>query len=595
MAEGALYSISMEELNSRQKQAVTTTDGVVVIKAGPGTGKTKTLVARIEHLVKDLNILPENILALTVTQKAAAEMRDRLKTTLPQVKFPHIYTFHAFAHGILERAGKALILVPEEERQKILSQVAEQYKDMKKRDIGLHITRYKSSITAKKDEMVAFYDSLLAAQGYMDFDDMLLFLFELLETDSIVREQVQTQFTFIHVDEFQDTNMLQYRILQKAAEPENALFVIGDPLQSIYSFRGANPEVFDYLKWDYPDAVEVSLEQNYRSGKNILETSAAFFPDSPSLQPSTKETGEVVLVDTMNEFTEADFIVNTVCSLMGGTDVNYAAQDGNVRFSDFAVIYRTHASAGILEQKFSDSAIPYQIIGSNALYEQKEIKCITAWLLYLLSKNPMFLETARELCVKKISMGEQSALEKTAMLPISKIIREIEDICGLRKQTEDSTYKTRNLNQFAGNLRQFDSHSDSLKKTVEYLLYLKEHEYFDPTGDKVTLMTIHASKGLEFDTVFLCGLEEGIIPLIRNDSETNFEEEKRLLYVALTRAKRRVYMLRARTRNKQKVKISSFESYLKPAFYFVEKDEAIEKIAKKIQKKEEKKSQMSLF
>lgn len=585
----------MQELNPLQKKAATAVYGVVVIKAGPGTGKTGALVARIEHLVKEHQVHPDNILALTCTQKAAAEMRDRLKSMLPDVPFPHIYTFHAFAHGILNRAGKSLILIPEDERQKIIAQVAEQYKEMSKRDIALHITRYKSSITAKKDDIVAFYDSLLASQGYMDFDDMLLFLFELLETDSIIREQVQTQFKYIHVDEFQDTNMLQYRILQKAAEPENSLFVIGDPLQSIYSSRGANPEVFDYLKWDYPEALEVSLQENYRSGKNILGTSAAIFPDAPVLEATIQEKGEVSLIDTMNEFTEADFIVREISSLRGGTDLKSAGEDGAVRFSDFAVVYRTHSFARILEQKFSDSAIPYQVIGSNALYEQKEIKCITAWLLYIYSKNPLFLETASELSPKKISTAEQNTLEQAGALPISNILKLIEDTCDLRKQEAESPHKTRNINQFTGNLLQFDSSPESLQKAVEYLLYLKEHEYYDPTGDKVTLTTIHAAKGLEFNTVMLCGLEEGIIPFIRKDTQSNLEEEKRLLYVALTRAKKRVYILRAQTRNKEKTKESSFEGYFKDDFLIRRKDDVIEKIAQKTQKKEEKKAQMSLF
>lgn len=586
----------MEELNTEQKKALDTISGTVIINAGPGTGKTKTLVARIEHLVRNHQVRPENILALTFTQKAAAEMRDRLSQRLPGIRFTNIHTYHAFALGILQQEGKSFTIVPEEERDEILKDIASKQKDMTKRDVSLYITRYKSAIHTKQNDIVDLYNSLLSAKGYVDFDDMLLYLYDMLDTDSVVRERVQTRFKHIHVDEFQDTNIVQYRILQRILTLKHSFFVIGDPRQSIYLFRGADPEIFSILKADIPDAEEITLQHNYRSGSSILGISANLFPVADPLKVNTPDPGDVLIVDTLHEFSEADFIVNEISSLMGGIDLNSAGEDNTVRFSDFAVIFRTHAAARVLEQKFADSALPYQVIGTNSLYEQKEIRCITAWLLYLYSKNATFLETAVELSPKKISAVEQNQLEKAAETePISTLVLKIEEVCDLMKQMKDNPSKIRNVNQFRGNLLQFDSFSDGLERTVKYLLFLKDHEYYDPTGDKVTLMTIHAAKGLEFDTVFICGLEEGNIPLIRKDEKMNEGEERRLLYVAMTRAKRRLYLLRTRTRNKEKTEKSSFEKEFDKAYYQAIKDEMIDKIAKKAKKSNEKKAQMSLF
>lgn len=586
------------KLNEAQQQALQQLTGVVIINAGPGTGKTKTLTARIAYLIKEQRVPAQAVLALTFTQKAAAEMKERLIQLLNTTKLPLISTFHSFAYNLLQQEKKNLTLITHEERDEVLKEAAASLtKKMTVRDVSLLISRYKSSLEEDKPEPVRVYDSHLSARGLMDFDDMLLFFLNLLKQDSLLREKVQLRYQYIHVDEFQDTNTIQYRILQHIIPPQNNLFVIGDPLQSIYSFRGANVRIFETIRQNISvKPIEIRLSTNYRSGKNVIAASSALFPEAPISASATQEPGNVSLIETFNEFTEADWIVNEICSHMGGIDLNQAGDTTGFRFSDFAVIYRTHALARILEQRFSDSAIPYQVIGSNSLYEQKEVKFIIAWLFYLHSHESRYLEDIKKRAPQPFTADLQEALKKDSNhVPVSALVQKVVDLFHLKDMLIDKPTKLRNLNQFMGSMVQFDNYADSLAKAVAYLTYLKEHEYFDPQGDKVTLMTIHAAKGLEFAHVFICGLEDGIIPLRRKQEETDLEEEKRLLYVAMTRAKQRLYLLKARHRNKQKTTMSSFEVYLPEAMVQRVTDPVIDKIAKKAKRTEDKKSQMSLL
>ncbi|HRN70926.1 MAG TPA: ATP-dependent helicase, partial [Candidatus Woesebacteria bacterium] len=374
----------LKELNELQKKAVAA-DGVVIITAGPGSGKTKTLTSKIAYLVQEKKVNPEQIIALTFTQKATAEMKERLSFLEKQ---PQISTFHAFALSLI---ANTKTIISEKKRNEILQALIAQHQKTatakETKDLGLFITNYKNSFAEKPNELVKEYDALLLEQDMIDYDDVLINLYNNLQKNS------QTQFQYILVDEFQDTNLLQYNILQ-LLNTTNNIFVIGDPQQSIYSFRGANPEIFETFKTDFPQHTHIVLSTNYRSEKHIVEASNKLFPHT-QLVPFLQTQGEIILLQTFNEYTEADWIVNRINEKIGGTDLiqagNVQTDNKKIKFNDFAVIYRTHALAKQVEQRLYTSGIPYQVIGGDSLFESVEIQFIVLLLQYLFYKKSEYI------------------------------------------------------------------------------------------------------------------------------------------------------------------------------------------------------------
>ena len=627
----------MNNLNFDQRKAVES-DGVVVIVAGPGTGKTKTLTSRIAHLLEEKKVDPEKILALTFTKKAATEMKTRLR----HIKnLPFIGTFHAFATQFLQ--GSGFRIIDEKEQLSILEMIVLEHKkkttqkDVKNllKDISISKNDFSES---KNSAIIDTYNKFLQDNNLLDFDDLLLLLFKK------INQVKDFRYEYVLVDEFQDTNRLQYEIIKNLVLKDN-LFVIGDPLQSIYAFRGADAYVFEKIKQDFPHHAKIALKKNYRSAKNILDTASRLFIGASTLTSIKGKIGVLQLILMADEHSEADWVVQKIYELIGGADLIQASdlRQENVKkhtlFADIAVIYRTHQIGRILEKRFLDSGIPYQMIGGDSPYEQAEIAFIIAILQYVLSKKSQDLKNIFDSSLLRISHEARFILhdvlkdEKTS--DISAIIHDLQglgklkpkdikilstlnknndelleysksyklidfihktiEIFSLDKRIIDKPVKQQNLQQFVNNLLQFADKKDAYQNALDYLTYLQEHEYYDPRAQKVTLLTMHAAKGLEFDTVFICGFEEGLIPLVKTKNTVDLDEEKRLLYVAMTRAKQNLYLTYTNNRFHKKTNISSFYRLLKNKDMEEVEDAAIEKQKKRKEKWLIKKSQIALF
>ncbi len=316
-------------------------------------------------------------MVLTFTEKAGREIQERLG----ECKIGFAGTFHAFCFKLLSQ-NRELKLVPVDIRNEIIKSLNLTFK---LRDAELAISHYKNKLGTENAELVEAYNSKLHESGFIDFDDLLLETVEILKTNKLIQQQVQ-KFKYILVDEFQDTNLIQYEILKLLVSPthispykgEKQLCVIGDPLQSIYGFRGADANIFEIFKNDFPQFQQIELDTNYRSTRSIIETSHKLFPQSLLLKPDSSEQGEVKLLNTLNEFSEADYVISQISRYVGGTNLNEASdmvdEDQKACFADFAVIYRTHNLARVLKKKFSESGIPYQVVGEGNIYLSKTFK-----------------------------------------------------------------------------------------------------------------------------------------------------------------------------------------------------------------------------
>lgn len=482
------------KMNPQQQKIIENGDGVVIVNAGPGTGKTKTLTSRIVYLIKNKNVTPRQILALTFTNRAAGEMRDRLKPWVGIM--PYITTFHGLCYDLLKNWGEEFEIILEEERDKLIKKIIKEHKiKISRHDFSTILSQVKNStsqitLSSETSSIVNIYNEELAESKRLDFDDLIMKTWNILKNDETKRSALQKKYRYILVDEFQDSNDLQYELIKLLLNKERNLFVIGDPLQSIYGFRGANPHIFERLKKDFVQARDEFLEINYRSHSQIVEFSKCVFPELAKINAFSQTPGTVGLIETLNEYSEADWIVRFINEIIGGSELLNATDTGEnklVDFSHFAIIYRTHALAHILEKQLSGSGFPYQII------------------------------------------KEDSVLE----------------------------------------------------------------------GHHIKLLSIHAVKGLEFDYVFICGFEDGLIPHERRSKGekkvVDLEEEKRLLYVAMTRAKKELYLLYAKKRNNQATTLSRFHPLFKSKNLVKILDSATDTILKKRELYKIKKSQMSLF
>ncbi|HTH72734.1 MAG TPA: ATP-dependent helicase [Candidatus Pristimantibacillus sp.] len=566
-------------LNEEQIKAVEAADGPVLIVAGPGTGKTKTLVARIAYLIESGQAMPNQILALTFTKKAAEEMQHRLKLS-GATQRPHILTFHALCHELLGDGGdfvtdaERLQLIKSLPRPKVL-------KDLSARELGLLISRSKNQPAIEDPDIakvVRAYNKALGVQELRDFDDLLLGAYELLKEDAAARQRVQQRYRFVLVDEFQDTNLLQYEILKLLLGHRN-LFVIGDPNQSIYGFRGANETVFERFRADFPERVEIALTVNYRSAPQIVHLSNALFPDAPDLLPHGQDAGLVRAVQVLNEYGEADWVLNEIQRAIGGGDMLKAVSDDSRlqhhRLSDFAVLYRSRPAALALQKRLAESGLPYQVVGDGSPYDQPQVQAIIALLRAGANHEPVKLEGYGSAELRHI----QEALEKADEADPSALVERIIEVLGIEP--------SRDLQQLASVLVRFKD----VPSALAHFDTIAERGFYDPTADAITLLTIHASKGLEFPQVFLIGAEEGVLPSARGDDA----EEKRLFYVAATRARERLEITHARNRSGQKAEASRFVTQLPHDILKRHEDPDMEKQVRRIAKRAAKNSQTSLF
>ena len=572
-------SVILSALNPQQREAVLCTDASLIIVAGPGTGKTRTLTHRMVYLIAEKGISPKNLLAITFTNKAAEEMTNRLNTLSGSKVAGQIIirTFHAFGAMILREEGERIDIISnftilnEQDRHTFLKQI---YPDLGGKLINQHleeISTAKSRLLAPDStllqekyqndpgfiEIYKNYELALRKNQVVDFDDLIVLPVNLLEAFPEILEQYQHRFRWISVDEYQDINLSQYRLLRLLATPETNVCVIGDPDQAIYGFRGANREYFLKFQDDFPEARTIQLSKNYRSTQPILEASGQIIAKS-----SERKTGEIwsdvvsnAKIDIYQAPThnaEAEYVVHQIEKMVGGTSY-FSLDSGRVgseeaashSFSDFAVLYRLGAQCQFLVEAFQRSGIPYQTMGQTVFYEHKEIQEILSYLWIIYNPDSIFhLEKIKKRSDKIVPfLNELRASLLTQ--PVAKLIKRIHEF-SLNNQSQSQNQKSTELiNQLVLKSSPFENR---LMDFLESTSLQKETDGYDPRAERVTLLTLHASKGLEFPVLFIVGCEENLIPYQRKGKPFDLEEERRLLYVGMTRAQERLILTHAKTR-----------------------------------------------
>lgn len=620
-------NLDLATLNPEQLEAVEYTEGPLLILAGAGSGKTKVLTYRIAYILEKQLAYPEEILAVTFTNKAAAEMKERIAKLLgSSVPLPWMGTFHSICVKILRRDGQNIGLGPNfsiydpSDQLETVKQAMEQLnlsiKDVNPRAIHSHISSAKNEMVEPADyagyakgyfqETVAAvypeYQKILKQNNAVDFDDLLMYVVRLFKQHPQVLEKYQNLFKYIMVDEYQDTNNVQYLMMKGLAEKRKNVCAVGDDDQSIYSFRGANIRNILNFHRDYPNAKIVKLEQNYRSTKKILDAAHAVVRKNKQRTDkklwTENATGEDIYMYTAeNERDEADWVVRKIKSL---------EKDG-VDPSEIAILYRTNAQSRTLEEACVRGGIGYHIVGGVKFYERKEIKDVLAYLRSI--HNPADDGSIKRIInVPKRSIGAKSiadlqakAQESGASLSTfllnnsdwdNKNVAEFARVWGdLNAKAQDLNIvelinyileATKYWDMLQDGTAENESRVENLKellsvasKYAEYdpqtslTLFLEEVALVEgdtgngEEGAEITMMTIHAAKGLEFEHVFLVGVEEGLFPHSRVfTAPDELEEERRLAYVAITRAKKNLYMVHAESRlyfgNRENNMISRF-------------------------------------
>lgn len=593
-------------LNDKQLEAVEHKDGPCLVLAGAGSGKTKVLTQRIINLI-DSGVSPYNILAITFTNKAAKEMRNRVENELGSITDSiFIGTFHSFGLRILREnyidigyTSNITILDTDDVKAIVKRILKENGYDPAKYEIrtiinkissakndGISPDEYTKLFLNDLDIVIGLvykeYTKLLKDNNSVDFDDLLLKPVELLKKNKIILEKYQERFKYILVDEYQDTNSIQYELCKLLASRYKNIFVVGDANQSIYSFRNADYRNILNFEKDYKNTKVILLEENYRSTNNILKAANSVIKNNSEGKKlnlwSSKSDGELIdYIRCEDEIKEANFVINKIKDLISN----------GYKYSDIAVLYRTNAQSRVVEDAFVRNNIPHNIIGSYYFYNRKEIKDLIAYLKLIY--NPcdsvsleriinvpkrgigtksienlrkkatennisMFdaIDSGKELEFKKMILKLQ---EFSLNCNLSDLIEEILSTTGLRMEYEinkslENEAKVENLNEFKTVALMFEeSGIYDLQTFLENIALVSDRGQYNNDGDEVSIMTLHSAKGLEFNVVFLLGMEEGLFPHNRSfDSLSNLEEERRLCYVGITRAKEKLYLLSARQR-----------------------------------------------
>ncbi|WP_373760584.1 DNA helicase PcrA [Streptococcus ferus] len=614
-------------MNEKQSEAVRTTEGPLLIMAGAGSGKTRVLTHRIAYLIDEKMVNPWNILAITFTNKAAREMRERAMALNPATQDTLIATFHSMCVRILRREGDHIgynrhftIVDPGEQRtlmKRILKQLNLDPKKWNERAIlgtisnakndlldevayeGLAADMY-SQIVAKCYKL---YQEELRRSEAMDFDDLIMLTLRLFDEHPDVLAYYQQRYQYIHVDEYQDTNHAQYQLVKLLASRFKNICVVGDADQSIYGWRGADMQnILDFEK-DYPEARVVLLEENYRSTKKILQAANNVIKNNRNrrdkkLWTQNDDGQQIIYYTGRNETEEAIFVASIIDQLVGET---------GRRFKDFAVLYRTNAQSRTIEEALLKSNIPYTMVGGTKFYSRKEIRDVIAYLNVVANSNdnisferivnepkrgvgPGTLEKIRQFA----NLQDMSLLEASANIMMAPIkgkaaqavyalgnmvlnLRDQLDRLSLTELTEalldqsgylealqiqktlESEARIENIEEFLSVTKNFDEAEDDgpegesglerLSRFLNDLALIADTDDADSEAAEVTLMTLHAAKGLEFPIVFLIGMEEGVFPLTRSTEEADdLEEERRLAYVGITRAEEVLYLTNANAR-----------------------------------------------
>ena len=607
----------LEHLNPPQRQAVLHESGPLLILAGAGSGKTRTITHRIAHLVRARGVPPGRVLAVTFTNKAAGEMRERIGRLLGQaVDGLWVSTFHSACVRILRREAAAAGIKPaftildEQDRSSLIKACVRELNINESlyppRAIGPRISDWKNrligpdqlantqsfGLDAKAARVYDMYQRHLSTIQALDFDDLLMTAVRLFESRPDVLAQYQDRFRHILVDEYQDTNHAQYRLVRALAAGHRNLCVVGDDDQSIYRFRGADLSNILSFERDYPEAVVVTLDQNYRSTQQILEAATAVVRNNTARKAKSlwtaRSRGErIACVAAPDERMEALFVARSV--------QHHVGEGGTT--SDCVVLYRTNAQSRVFEETFRNGGLPYRIVGGLRFYDRKEIKDVIAYLRLIANPDDDLalkrvinvpargigpatlarLEAAhagslgRALgdpsCVASLSPAPRGKIEAFAKLlaalreaagglPPSEILRRVLEETGYLKELEsdkslETQMRVENLKELVTAVMEYEAETPepSLTGFLDQVALVTDLEQAGTDGRAVTLMTMHNAKGLEFPVVFVTGMEEGIFPHSRSsDSPQDLEEERRLCYVAITRAMEKLHLSYAESR-----------------------------------------------
>jgi len=605
-----------KNLNPMQKKAVSIIRGAVLILAGAGSGKTKTLTTRIAYLIQQKKARTEEILAVTFTNKAAEEMRHQVKRLLElkSDRLLNISTFHSLCVKILRRDIEALgknknfTILDSDEQRTAIRQAMQQLEIDTKRYSPIAILNYISSAKneliepSKYEELATGYFQRLVAKVYpvyqkileknnsLDFDDLLIIPIKLFKKEPNILNRYQKLFKYILVDEYQDTNTAQYQLTKMLAAKHKNIFVVGDDWQSIYSWRGANYRNILNFQKDYPEAKIIKLEENYRSTQIILDAAGAIIKHNKNRSTkklwTKQEAGEkVAICPVFNEQSEGRLIIQEI--LKQKTD------NLHLSFNDFVVLYRTNAQSRALEEIFVKNNLPYRIVGGVRFYERKEIKDVIAYLKIVANPQDalsfkriinlppkgvgaksweIIVQFAEEQNQPSSLVFHQAPLKpklKTELGKLNKILTQARNwkktlsllfdflinktnyLTWLNDKTIEGETRIENVKELKSVIEKYD-HLEiglALQVFLEEMSLIQDIDNYNPSEDAVTLMTLHSAKGLEFNYVFIAGMEENLFPHSRSLQDTEeLEEERRLCYVGITRAKQKIYLIHTHQR-----------------------------------------------
>ena len=614
----------LDNMNEMQKQAILHTEGPLLILAGAGSGKTRVLTHRTAYLIDEMRVNPYHILAITFTNKAAGEMRERIDDIVGfGSESIWVSTFHSTCVRILrryiDRLGydtnftiydaddqkslmkdicKRLEIDTKQFKEKMFLSVISSAKDELIDPIEFE-NRAAGDFTKRKQAMVyKEYQQALKANNALDFDDLIFKTVELFKLDKEVLSSYQERFKYIMVDEYQDTNTAQFELIRLLASKYKNLCVVGDDDQSIYKFRGAN--IYNILNFEkhFPDAKVIKLEQNYRSTQNILDAANSVIANNVGRKDKKLWTengeGEKITFEQLDSgYEEADYVAR---------DISRKIRQGEARYKDCAVLYRTNAQSRLFEEKFITSNIPYKIVGGVNFYARKEIKDLLAYLKtidngrddlavkriinvpkrgigatsinrvsnYAMDNDIDFYSALRsaadipgvgraESKIRPFVLFIQGLKAKAEILSVSQLLEEIIEQTGyvdeLRAEgTDEAETRIENINELISKTVAYEESTDepSLSGFLEEVALVADIDDVDSESDYVVLMTLHSAKGLEFDNVYLAGMEDGLFPsymsITSDNAAAEIEEERRLAYVGITRAKKNLTITSARMR-----------------------------------------------
>lgn len=635
--------MNLDTLNKEQKEAVLKTDGALLVLAGAGSGKTRVLTTRIAYLIEDKKVSPYEILAITFTNKAAKEMKDRLIKLIGEVaKNIQVSTFHSFGLKIVRENCELLgydhnfVILDSDDTLTVIKRIL---KELNLDPKIYNPTAIKNKISGCKNELIMpdgyerfavseyekvvlevyrRYSKTLKRNNSLDFDDLLVLPLKLFKEHKEVLEKYQDRFRYVLIDEYQDTNEAQYLLSKMISAKYKNICVVGDPDQAIYSWRGANYKNILNFEKDYKDSTTILLEENYRSTKNILDAANCVIKNNQgrkekNLWSKNGDGDKLTYYRAYDEREEAQYVIREIKKML----------TNGVKEEEIAVLYRTNAQSRILEEEFLKANLPFRVVGSFYFYARKEIKDLIAYLRLIHNKKDnvsllriintpkrgIGLKTIQNLIEKAdreetsiyeaITNGKELEFKKiiedlkkvSDSVTLTELVDKVLDASGMKKELEnekslEADIRLENLEEFKSITKSFEEREGviSLEDFLLEVSLVSDVEEYKDGHDRISLMTVHSVKGLEFDNVFVVGLEEGIFPHMNSlmDSQ-QLEEERRLCYVAITRARKKLYLVNARRR------VLFGKDQVNPASRFIQEiDSNLVESNQKEEKKEEK-------